>query len=142
MAYNEERNIGRLLEFLLHEMGVGGKIKEILVIASGCTDRTTAIVRKIAQRSPSVRLIEERTRNGKAAAIGLFLRAARFPICVLVNADTLPVPGAVDLLVQAFLDPRVGMVGGRPVPLRSGETSSEFWDFAGRIPGICIIRLT
>ena len=44
MAYNEERNIGRLLTALLAQQTSKCQIDEILVLASGCTDSTVDIV--------------------------------------------------------------------------------------------------
>lgn len=40
MAYNEEANIGRLLGSVLGQRFTHGYLKEIIVVASGCTDRT------------------------------------------------------------------------------------------------------
>ena len=45
MAYNEEANIGRLLQSLLNQILTHGYLSEIIVVASGCTDRTEDIVR-------------------------------------------------------------------------------------------------
>ena len=45
MAYNEEANIGRLLRSVLGERFTHSYLKEIFVVASGCTDRTEEIVR-------------------------------------------------------------------------------------------------
>ena len=40
MAYNEEANIGQLLQAVLNQRFVTARLKEIFVVASGCTDRT------------------------------------------------------------------------------------------------------
>jgi glycosyltransferase involved in cell wall biosynthesis len=133
MAYNEERNISQLLEFLACEAAACEQIREIVVVASGCTDGTVSLVDKAAQKFPIIRLHEESARNGKGAAINVFLKAAQSPICVLVNADTLPVPGAIATLVESFGRPGVGMVGGRPVPRSAVAGQDGFWLFAGRV---------
>lgn len=133
MAYNEERNISQLLEFLACEAAACEQIKEIVVVASGCTDGTISLVEKAAQKFPIIRLHQEPARNGKGAAINVFLKAAQSPICVLVNADTLPVPGAIATLVESFGRPGVGMVGGRPVPRSAVAGQDGFWLFAGRV---------
>ncbi len=39
-AYNEEANIGRLLQAILDQRLYEVEICEIIVVASGCTDRT------------------------------------------------------------------------------------------------------
>jgi biofilm PGA synthesis N-glycosyltransferase PgaC len=45
-AYNEERNIGELLDTLRAQRVKRAKIVEVVVVASGCTDRTAEIVRE------------------------------------------------------------------------------------------------
>ncbi len=44
-AYNEEANIGRLLQALLDQQLSTVAISQIVVVASACTDRTEEIVR-------------------------------------------------------------------------------------------------
>jgi cellulose synthase/poly-beta-1,6-N-acetylglucosamine synthase-like glycosyltransferase len=116
MAYNEEANIGRMLDALLSQRLRDVEIVEIIVIASGCTDCTEDIVRSFIVAEPRVRLITQRRRRGKSAALNLLLRRTEAEIIVLVNADTVPAPDAIERLVAPFSDPRVGMTGGHPVP--------------------------
>ena len=44
-AYNEEKNIGRLLRALLRQKTNGLSIKKIIVISDASTDKTSQIVR-------------------------------------------------------------------------------------------------
>ena len=44
MAYNEEANIARTLQSVLEQTGPIVRIQEVIVVASGCTDRTVTIV--------------------------------------------------------------------------------------------------
>jgi len=117
MAYNEERNIGRLLEALLKQELVHASLMEIVVVASGCRDRTEAIVRDFMKQDPRIRLMTQDRREGKASAINLFLSIASGGICVMESADTIPEKGAIDRLVSPFALSNVGMTGGRPVPV-------------------------
>jgi biofilm PGA synthesis N-glycosyltransferase PgaC len=71
MAYNEEANIGRLLEALLAQKTRLASLDEILVVASGCTDRTEAIVEEFAARDGRIRLLTQVRKEGKAAAVNL-----------------------------------------------------------------------
>jgi len=54
--YNEEANIGRLLEAIAEQLLDEVEIAEIIVVASGCTDRTEKIVRdQLAHADLSIR---------------------------------------------------------------------------------------
>jgi hypothetical protein len=122
MAYNEEANIAAAIETILGQRLTVGSITELIVVASGCEDRTAEIVREIADRDPRVRLIEQARREGKAAAINLFIGAARSPIALMVSADVLLEDGTMDALLRHFEDPGVGMVGGHPTPVNAETT--------------------
>ncbi|MFH1073874.1 MAG: glycosyltransferase family 2 protein [Candidatus Firestonebacteria bacterium] len=137
-AYNEQGNILSLLEGLLSQELKNACIKEIIVIASGCTDNTEKIVKEFAKTNPKVFLLSETERNGKAAAVNLFLKKAAGDVCVLVSADTLPEKNAIDTLIKPLIDGKVGMTGGRPVPVNSKDT---FTGFLAHFMWGCIMRL-
>jgi biofilm PGA synthesis N-glycosyltransferase PgaC len=122
MAHNEEANIGRTIHAVLHQHGPSVRIEEVIVVASGCTDRTVPLVAAIALQEPRVRLCIQEKREGKASAINLFLKQARSPIVVLIGADVLPEDAALNYLCAPFQDPQIGMVGGRPVPVNDPAT--------------------
>jgi poly-beta-1,6-N-acetyl-D-glucosamine synthase len=123
MAYNEEANIADALASILDQQFTGGRrLAELIVVASGCEDKTCAIVADIASHDSRVRLIEQEHRQGKASAINVFIETARSPLLVLVSADLLVKEGALDALLRPFDDPAVGMAGGHPTPV-NGEAS-------------------
>lgn len=122
MAYNEEANIGRMMEAVLSQRLRQVEIVEIIVVASGCTDRTEEIVRAFAEKDPRIRLLTQSRRRGKSMAVNLLLRKTAQEIIVFVNADTVPDPDAIECLVAPFSDPQVGMTGGRPVPTNDDHT--------------------
>ena len=120
-AYNEERNIGKLLEALIDQHLHVVEIVEIIVVASACSDRTVPIVQEFAAQDSRVKLIEQERREGKTSAINLFLAAAQTDICVLESGDTIPNEYAVEHLVRLFADPQVGMVGAHKVPVNTPD---------------------
>ena len=122
MAYNEEHNIVPALHALLNQRLSACEIAEIIVVASGCTDRTVELARAVAQAHPIIRVEAHSERLGKATAINQLIRLAQSDVIVLVGADTLPDPTALDHLVQPFADPSVGMTGARVVPLNDLRT--------------------
>ena len=95
MAYNEEANIPHALDSILRQDPTGKQIREVIVVASGCEDKTVPIVADIASREPRVRLIEQPRREGKASAINLFIGAAQCPVLVMVSADVMVEDGAI-----------------------------------------------
>jgi poly-beta-1,6-N-acetyl-D-glucosamine synthase len=122
MAYNEEANIAQAIATILEQSVSCGHIAELIVVASGCEDRTCEIVGDIARGDSRVRLIEQESREGKASAINLFIAAARSPVLLMVSADVLVKEGTIDALLAHFLDPSVGMVGGHPTPVNPEGT--------------------
>jgi len=126
MAYNEAANIGHLLEALSNQKLDSVVIKEIVVIASGCTDNTEDIVTDYTGADSRVRLIVQKHRKGKASAVNLFLREATEKILVLQSADTLPEEDTIEKLVVPLYDSEVGMTGAHPVPVNRKDTFIGF----------------
>jgi biofilm PGA synthesis N-glycosyltransferase PgaC len=122
MAYNEEANIGRTIHAVLQQQGPSLRIEEVIIVASGCTDRTVPIVADIALQEPRVRLCVQEKREGKASAINLFLKQAISPVVVLIGADVIPEDSALEYLCAPLKEPKIGMVGGRPVPVNDPAT--------------------
>ena len=122
MAFNEEANIGYLLEALGRQKLPGFTLLEVIVVASGCTDRTEAIVRASADSDPRIRLIVQERREGKASAVNLFLAEARGELLVLESADTLPRRDTLQRLLEPLANPQVGMTGARPRPVNGGRS--------------------
>jgi poly-beta-1,6-N-acetyl-D-glucosamine synthase len=125
-AHNEEGNIGRLIERLLAQRLETVIICEIVVVASGCTDHTVAIVEALAAVEPRIRLLVQEQREGKASAINLYLRHASEKVLVLCSADLLPEYDAVEKLVGPLADLEMGMTACRPVPLNDPSTFMGF----------------
>jgi len=138
MAHNEEANIGRLLEAVFSQRMKSVTVTEIVVVASGCTDNTEAIVCDWAKRDTRIRLLVQEKRTGKASAINEYLPQAREKILVLCSADLLPEADAIEQLVAPLVDPEVGMTSSRPVPVNDpgrfmGFAAHMLWDLHHRI---------
>ncbi len=126
-AYNEEQNIGPLLDRIAAESDAGPwTLDDVIVVASGCTDATARKARAASHASCHVRVIVERRRTGKASAINVGLRSARHDVVLLVSGDVMPAPGAIPMLLSRLDDPAVGAVGGRPIPLNDETTFTGF----------------
>lgn len=120
-AYNEEANIGRLLDALLAQHLRDVDITEIIVVASACTDKTVPIIESYVAAEPRIKLFVQPRREGKTSAINVFLANAHEVICVLESGDTLPDEDAVEHLVRMFADPTVGMTGAHKIPVNTPD---------------------
>lgn len=116
-AHNEEGSIPALFESLLCQvLPESFVLHEILVVASGCTDRTDDIVRSWSKIEPRIRLISERYRNGKASSINQICERYAGDVLVLVNADASLFPGSLSTLLEAFDGDDPAMIAcGMPV---------------------------
>src|SRR5258708_8816483 len=90
MAHNEEANIGRTIRAVLEQQSSSVRIAEVIVVASGCTDRTVPTVAEIALQEPRARLCIQEKREGKASTINLFLKQATSPVVGVLRAAFLP----------------------------------------------------
>ena len=126
-VYNEEANVGEFLERLLKQKLKFVKLEEMIVIASGCTDRTVEIVKAYQRQDKRIKLIEQKTRQGKTAADNLFIKAAKTKILVLIGADTLPKKDCLENLVSPFKDPKIGVTGARMIPLNDRITTAGYF---------------
>jgi glycosyltransferase involved in cell wall biosynthesis len=120
-AYNEEANIGRLLQAMLDQRLYEVEISDIIVVASGCTDRTEEIVRDYMEKDPRIQLYVQERREGKTSAINVFLAHAQEKICVLESGDTLPREDTIEAMVSMFRVPAVGMTGAQKVAVNTPD---------------------
>jgi cellulose synthase/poly-beta-1,6-N-acetylglucosamine synthase-like glycosyltransferase len=120
-AHNEEANIAQILQAMLNQRLHAVEITEIIVVASGCTDRTVEIAQEIEAQEPRVKLYVQEKREGKTSAINIFLSHAHQDICVLESGDTIPHEDAIENMVRMFADPAVGMTGAHKVPVNTPE---------------------
>jgi cellulose synthase/poly-beta-1,6-N-acetylglucosamine synthase-like glycosyltransferase len=120
-AYNEEANIGRLLQAVLDQRLYEVEIIDIIVVASGCTDRTEEIVQAYMTQDTRIALHVQEKREGKTSAINVFLKHARAQICVLESGDTLPREDTIEKMVRMFRNPAVGMTGAQKVAVNTPD---------------------
>jgi len=120
-ASGDERNLGPLLDNLLWKQGLS-RGSEILVVCSGCSERTLSAVRE-RLGDARVRLFLEGKRSGKAAAINKILSKAREEHIIFISADVMPRAECFSKLM-ASMDDGVGIVSGKPVPLNASSCTS------------------
>jgi cellulose synthase/poly-beta-1,6-N-acetylglucosamine synthase-like glycosyltransferase len=126
-AYNEAKNIGRLIKALSREtLGDGFSLDDICVVASGCTDGTEEVVKKCMKLDPRIRLLVEKERKGKASAINIILNKCKSKVLVMEPADTIPQNSSLRTLVLPFKQKSIGATSGTEIPINS-ERSVMGW---------------
>lgn len=125
-AYNEDKNIANILEAILSQETKDVEIDEIIVVASGCTDKTVDIARVFELKDSRVKVLEQEKREGKVSAINLFLTKANNDIVLLESGDTIADKNTVEYLVKPFSNSKVGMTGAHPVPVDKSDTFMGF----------------
>lgn len=127
MAHNEADNIETLLESLLHQKLDNIYIKEIIIIASGCVDNTEIIANNFLRRDSRAKVLIQERREGKSSAVNLFLKTCSSDIVVILNGDLILKEDTIQNLLEPFFDSRIGMTGGRAIPVNS---TNYFMGFA------------
>jgi cellulose synthase/poly-beta-1,6-N-acetylglucosamine synthase-like glycosyltransferase len=138
-AHNEQRTIAKtILSIIRQNLSPSIEIAELLVVVSGCTDRTLEIVRSLARSYGSLTIIEERRRSGKAHAVNLILQRSIGTIIFLVPGDVVLEPNAINELCSTLLkDSSIGVACGRACPVNSPERAADrigllLWDLHNR----------
>lgn len=132
-AYNEEQAIAKSIESIFGQTLKEVSVREIIVVASGCTDNTVPIVKELMAEHPSITLIVQEKREGKNSAINAYLDRKSTEIAVMLNADNVfATDDSLEQLVLPFKDPEIGITGGRPMPVNSpqdkiGYTVNMMW---------------
>ena len=116
-AYNEEANIGHLINSLLKQKGDNFVLKEIIVVSDASTDKTDDIVR--AFLNEKVILIRNNERQGQGVSQNKIIKKFSGDILLLLNADVLP---ANEYYIQEIIKPfytnsKTGLVSSPGIPL-------------------------
>lgn len=107
-AYNEAKVIRRTLEGILASTYPA---IQVLVVDDGSSDETADIVADMAEADPRVRVLCK-ANGGKSSALNLGFRSAETEIVVILDADTIVLPGTLAALVGPFADPEIDAVCG------------------------------
>ena len=84
---------------------------ELIIVDNASTDGTAQYLQELQKRHPWVQVLLNNSNRGFAAANNQGLAAATGDFLILLNPDTLVLPGWGDGLVKWLSDPSVGMVG-------------------------------
>ena len=120
--HNEESVAADVLEALAGS-DYDHALLEILAVNDRSSDGTAAIVDDFARRYPFIRALHRTEGKGtKAAALDFATSQARGEIIMVFDADYTPGPGILKMLAAPFIDPQIGAVMGRVVPVNAGAS--------------------
>lgn len=117
-AYNEEAQIRGAIESLLAQDYPSDR-RQILILSDASDDNTDTIVREYANRG--VQLFRMATRSGKTAMENAAVGAIRGSVVINTDASIRMERSAVRKLVEAILEPGVGVASSRDVSVDAGS---------------------
>ena len=121
-AHNEEKVIADALSALLKQ-DYPIELFRIIPVNDRSIDRTKEIIDDFASRYPDRIEPFHRTsgKAGKSAALKDACEKVQSDIVIVFDADYIPAPRLLRNLVAPFIDPEVGAVMGRVVPINAGK---------------------
>jgi glycosyltransferase involved in cell wall biosynthesis len=124
-AYNEEATIAEIIALVL----ASPYTAELLVIDDASSDRTTDIVRSIAD--PRVRLLSQTPNQGKGAAIRRGFAEATQPFVIVQDADLEYDPADYLQILQPLIDGKADVVYGSRFLTDRAHRVLYFWHSVG-----------
>ena len=109
-AYNESDHIEQTIRGAL---AINYPDYEVVIIDDGSTDDTAAKVLPFV-RTGQVRLVRKMVNEGKAMALNDGLCCTNGEVLLVMDADAIPDPNILSVVVPHFKYPRVGAVTGNP----------------------------
>src|SRR5260221_2774448 len=140
-AYNEEANIGLLLENIRRQKIKGAIIKKIIVVSDRSEDNTASIVNSINDRR--ITLIDNKKRKGLNLSENEIMKKASTDILVIFNGDVLPADSnCVNELVKPLItNNNIGIVGAHIVTLPASKLFERIISFSHTFKDSIYIRM-
>ncbi len=121
-ARNEADFLPRMLE-ALEKLDYPPDLLDFVFVNDGSTDATGGLIDAWAAGRSRVQVLHQRESVGKAQSLQNALAVApASEFVAILDADTVPRPDALQLLVDALADAAVGAAGGYPQPGNSAAT--------------------
>ncbi len=111
-VYNEEGNLPALTGEIARAMERAGRPWELVLVDDGSTDKSLALIRELAARSPHVRYIALAGNSGQSAAFAAGFREALGDIIVTLDADLQNDPADIPAMLDVYGKDGVTMVVG------------------------------
>ncbi len=106
-AYNEEAEVERKMQNCRQLQYAAGRLHVVW-----CTDGSDDSTVELLSAYDDVTVLHEPERRGKTAALNRAMQHVSTPLVVFTDANTQLNPEAIEEIVSAFQDPKVGCVSG------------------------------
>ncbi|MBI2029378.1 glycosyltransferase family 2 protein [Candidatus Gottesmanbacteria bacterium] len=118
-AYNEEKNIGRLLKSINVQKHTYFTLENIIVLSDGSTDKTVSVAKNISRGLSKVKIITGHSRKGKAARLNEIYELNNSDILITLDADVfLATPSELDKVLRLFVKyPKLLICSLRNIPV-------------------------
>lgn len=121
-AFKEQKTIGKAIESVLSN-NIREKY-EILVLAPDAETLNEA--KKYSKKHKQIKLIKDEGK-GKPSALNIVFKRAKGNILILTDGDVYIAKDSIQLMLEPFKDPKVGIVSGRPISLNSRNEMLGYW---------------
>ncbi len=127
-AYNEEKNIGNLLESIFKQRQISYQLESVIVVCDGCEDKTANIVKKFIKKHKKIKLIERQKRVGKADALNTIYQMNKSDFLMTIDADlALEADQEIEKMIRVLQkNPKINVVGPRHIPVMSNTLMGKF----------------
>lgn len=125
-AYNEEQNIGYLINSILQQARSSYALEKIIVISDGSTDSTNTIVKRILKNNIRLLLVADNQRKGETERLNELFAMNKSDILIILDADVvLGKKYVLEELTQIFKNKEIAIVGLNAKALVSNNLVSK-----------------
>ena len=96
------------------------------IIVSAPDEATLSIARSYARKHSNISIIRD-LGKGKSLALNMIFKKINTDILILTDGDVSISSNSIDEIANLFLNPEIGCVTGRPVPIESKKLKYGYW---------------
>ena len=118
----KEPNIDKAIESVVNQK----TRQNYEIIVSAPDEETLDIVRDYSKKYKNINIMED-PGKGKSYALNMAFNKINTDILILTDGDVRISENAIEEISNLFLDPQIGCVTGRPVPVETKNTKYGYW---------------
>ncbi len=126
-VYNEADTLEEVVR-RVYAVDIGAVDKDVIICNDGSTDDTSAVIERLYQVYPTLKIYTAPINLGKGAAVRVGMRLSTGDVTIIQDADLELDPGDYPALLAPFADPQVQVVyGSRFLHGMKGSSRSSRW---------------